>query len=492
MAQYSKIASVENYNTLEYNTISIFLPPEYVNKNINEIPNHIRAQAWINAIKSANTTEAANAIKDIFSEIWNFRQSKSGFTADSDIAKNIMNLAYASSGSSNYFNQLQPFLYGLDRYNSLRIPDNLEFSGPMFMSRPRLCMQTSNLRNHRGMAALDTDDPNSVAFMIRALLDTNLCANNNNYNESYKSSSLFDYRNPFLTPLCNAASAVNGLPDLLLETATTQGGFMAEAQQFAVGGDNLHRGAYEINITFKDVQYGPVTAILYYWIEYIRCVTRGHMLAYADDIDQQRLNYTVSIYMFNLDPSRKYITKWCKCTGCFPRALPFGAMMNREYNGARVKSSSEVSVPFVCNVVEYMDPSILMDFNSLVRRYYPDINKNKKNEYMEPDDYGRNSNHKHTPAPHLPILNFTSLPYITSDPIGMRLEWRLLWHAVQDNQIDLSVLEMLQENQVFTNGNKSIMEQINNYYYPGFSRGGKEFNYVEFADFIKKTIEGNK
>ena len=74
----------------------------------------------------------------------------------------------------------------------------------------------------------------------------------------------------------------------------------------------------------------------------------------------------------------------------------------------------------------------------------------------------------------------------------MRLEWRLLWHAVQDNQLDLSVLEMLQENQVFTNGNKSIMEQINNYYYPGFSRGGKEFNYVEFADFIKKTIEGNK
>ena len=124
--------------------------------------------------------------------------------------KDMIDYAYMTSGSGNYFNQLQPFLYSLDRYNSIRIPDNLEFNGPMFITRPRnYVYKVSNLRNHRGMVPLDTTDPNSVAFMIRALLDTNLASANPEaeamYKSSYVKSKIFDYRNPFMTPLCNAA-----------------------------------------------------------------------------------------------------------------------------------------------------------------------------------------------------------------------------------------------------------------------------------------------
>ena len=50
-------------------------------------------------------------------------------------------------------------------------------------------------------------------------------------------------------------------------------------------------------------------------------------------------------------------------------------MMNREANGSRVKAAAELSIPFVCNIVEYMDPWILVEFNKLVQRYCPDINK---------------------------------------------------------------------------------------------------------------------
>lgn len=386
----------------------------------------------------------------------------------------IINNIYASAGSSNYYNQLQPFLFGLDRYNSIRIADNLEFNGPLFITRPRLCLQSSNLRNHRAMAPLDTMEPNSIAFAIRALLDTNLCMNPR-YTESYTSSMLFDYRNPFMTPLCNAASSVTGLPDMTLETATTQGGLMTEAQQFAVGGDNLHRGSYDLQITFQDVQYGPIGAIFFYWLEYIRCVTRGYMLAYADDIDQQRINYTVSIYLFNLDPSRKYITRWCKCTGCFPKAFPIGAMMNREYNGARVRSAGELSIPFVCNIVEYMDTATFMDFNTLVTRYCPTINQNfYTGNQMEPNRYGVQGQGSHITLPHYPMLNFSSLPYVTSDPYGMRLEWRTVENRASNklnrDEINMGLLEMDYYNKSFSTSSNDSIRRLNNYYYPGFNK----------------------
>lgn len=319
--------TIEEINTLEYYTIRSELPSEYIGtETIENVPHNVRAAAWSRLLTRARAgnEEFRRSTIEKFYKIWNYRHSHQGFNMNDDVIRNMLNLAYMSSGSGNYYNTLQPFLYSLDKYNSIRIAENVEYNGPMFMTRPRLCLQTSNLRNHRVMSALDTASPNSMAFMIRALLDTNLHKHRierQTYIEAYTKSLIFNYRCPFMTPLCNAAASITGLPDLVIETATTAGGFMAEAQQFAIGGDNLHRASYELNITFKDTQHSPIFAILYYWLEYIRCVTRGYMLAYADDIDQQRINYTVSIYLFNLDPSRKYITKWCKCTGCFSKSL---------------------------------------------------------------------------------------------------------------------------------------------------------------------------
>ena len=507
MARLTDSINIEQYNVIELQTIRQYLPSEYALLNdVTEIPHLVRAQAWSKAINAAGADNPD--IKDLFSEIWNYRLSRSGMDINNQNVKDMIDYAYMTSGSGNYFNQLQPFLYSLDRYNSIRIPDNLEFNGPMFITRPRLCLQVSNLRNHRGMVPLDTTDPNSVAFMIRALLDTNLASANTEAEEMYKSSyvnsKIFDYRNPFMTPLCNAASSVTGLPDMLLETATTAGGFMQEAQQFAIGGDNLHRASYELNINFKDVQYGPIFAIFYYWLEYIRCVVRGYMLPYADDIDQQRINYTSSIYLFNLDPSRQYITKWCKCTGCFPRALPVGAMMNREANGSRVKAAAELSIPFVCNIVEYMDPWILVEFNKLVQRYCHDINKSVGGKYLRPNEYGvsytgtEGANmlktlHRRPPMPHLPSLNFSCLPYVTSDPNGVRLEWRLVnkeltigtKNTIDANKdIDYGCLEFLRQNTAFMDGSKAIMEPINKYFYPGFSEYSKDFDLDQLTQFI--------
>jgi len=479
----------KQYNQDEYNLIKDYLPPEYINIPLDDIPNNVRTTAWIKYMDVMDESGYSMTARKQLSEIINFRHNRSGFDINSPMARSMIDLAYRTSGSGGYYNWLQTFLYSLDKYGSIRLPPNVVFNGPMFITRPRLCLQTSNLRNHRVMAALDTMEPNSMAFMIRALLDTNLDKANPVYKEAYQNSSVFDYQNPFLTPLCNAVTSVSGLPDLLLETATTQGGFMAEAQQFVTGGDNLHRASYQLHLTFRDTQHGPIAAILYYWIEYIRCVVRGYMMAYADDIDQQRLNYTVSLYLFNLDPSRKYITHWCKCTGCFPTAFPMGAIMSRESNGAFVKAASELSIPFVCNVVEYMDPNILMDFNKLVTRYCKDINTNHYNQPMEPDVHGRVIGvHKHPPLPDIPALNFTGLPYVTSDPYGMRLEWRLMERHATATDLNIGLLEMLMENKVFSVNGDSFLKPVNEYYYPGFSGTSDKFKTDQFIKHLDDVI----
>ena len=142
--------------------------------------------------------------------------------------------------------------------------------------------------------------------------------------------------------MCNSLTSISGFPDIALQTQTTQGGYQQEAQTFAIGADDFNRATYNLSLNFKDIQHGPVSAIIYYWLEYIRCVTRGLMLAYADDIDEQRLNYTVSIYRFTLDPTRTYITDWCKCTGCFPTTLNTGSIVQVNDNEEFVRAAQQL------------------------------------------------------------------------------------------------------------------------------------------------------
>lgn len=95
--------------------------------------------------------------------------------------------------------------------------------------------------------------------------------------------------------------------------------------------------------------------------------------------------------------------------------------------------------------------------------------------------------------PHLPSLNFSCLPYITSDPNGVRLEWRLVnkeltmgtKNTIDDNKdIDYGCLEFLRQNTAFMDGSKAIMEPINKYFYPGFSEYSEDFNLDELTQFI--------
>ena len=378
------------------------------------------AKAWDKAAEFATTRAALND-----EEGRQFKQA-------------VIDIATLASGGGTFDNQFQNYMIGFDKYHASRLPAHLEMSGPTFITRPRLCLQSSNLRNNARMMPLDTANPNSLAFAIRYLLDTNLCNELGTHASTYRAATtncpLINPESPWFTPLCNAVTSISGFPDFNLQTDSTDGGYFGEAQTFAKGADDFNRGSYSLNVTFRELPGGVISAILYYWLEYIRCVTRGIMLAYPDDIDGQIMNYTVSIYQFNMDPSQQYIVRWCKCTGCFPSTLDFGSMFSKSEGAWYQEAVQKVSTTFLVNKVEYMNPNSLMDFNTLAMRYCPEINSRAVRDetgagetgYAQSDmATGRSGINLNRPSiPYSPFSNFCGLPYITSDPSGYKLVYR--------------------------------------------------------------------
>lgn len=358
----------------------------------------------------------------------------SGFMPDSTYFNEI-DAAYRSSGCGGFDNQIQTFCYGLDRFNKNTLPMNAEHSGLTFITRPRLNLTTPNLRQERMLLSLDTDHHDTIPFMIRCLLDTVLAGPYPDHTGTVTpelkarvlSSPLFNYYNPFMTPVCNALTSITGFPDPILETFSTEKGFHSEDQTFPIGYDYLN-GTYELQLQFKDIQGGVVMALFYYWLYYMACVVKGSVLAHKEDIDKRRMNFTVSIYRFILDPSRRRIIRWAKATGCFPKSVPYGAVFNINEGEQWITAASKFAVPFVANKIEYNDYVNLYEFNRLARRYYPGIDRAPTVRAIAP-------------------LNYFGIPFIESTQNGNFLVFKE----------DPNVGETLPDGRVFAgNGNMDL------------------------------------
>lgn len=289
-------------------------------------------------------------------------------------ARAVLNAAYESIGNGSYDTAFQMFFTEIDRFRHTVMPQNNEHSGMFFMTRPKLNLSNNVLRECRTLVPLMTVNPTSMAFAIRCLLDTKFSRMPNNPNDfaNINKALFFNRRNPFMVPLCNALIDFNGMPDPFVETYTTEPGFQSEDQTIVIGGDNLNR-TYDLSLTFRDLQYGPIATIIFTWLEWMRLATSGIITPYMEDINDRRLSYTVSIYRFTMDPTRRYITMPARAVGCFPKTIPLGSMSSINEGELFVDSIGRFTIPFTANKVIYRDYAIYEDFNRLVRKYNPDI-----------------------------------------------------------------------------------------------------------------------
>lgn len=317
------------------------------------------------------------------------------------------NAVHMSAGQGRLDNQLQNMFRNLNHFGPNDMSSNVERVGLTFITRPKLNLTSTSLRQNRVLTLLDTMDNYSVPFMIRCLLDTKLAREHEVFRQLVAESPLMDYRNPFLIPLSNALLGISGFPDIVLDTETSTAGFFSEDYTFVKGHDDLSK-TYDLTLEFKDVTGGPIMALLHTWILYMALVARGDVVAYPEDIDAIRLNYTVSIYRFVFDPTLSIITKWAKATGCFPSTLPIGAAFNFSEGQSYVDDAAKFSISFKANKIRYNDHIIFRQFNTLVKRYWPDVESSRV-----------------VAAPMTPGMNYVGIPYINSkDGVYNRLEFR--------------------------------------------------------------------
>ena len=323
--------------------------------------------------------------------------------SDKKFFDQIVELAYETSGAGGQHSQLAQFFGKFDRFKRSMVTPNAVFSGHTFFTRPRLCLQDWNIIADRKFGSLRTEDPTSIPYAIRCYLDPTWAALANS-----SICPLFDRCNPFLVPLTNALKSISGFNDPALVTETTDGGFFSEDQTSVIGGDRLAR-TYDLNCMFRDVQGSAILAIIDYWCQYMANLQDGSMQQYADAIDANRMDYTVSIYRFLMDRTDRYITRWCKCTGCYPVSPPSGVSFNLNEGEFMVNAATNLNVPFKANRIEYDDPVILREFNMLVRRY------------------ARNGNSPFTGTiqafAQSPTNNFSGIPYIRATANGYELLW---------------------------------------------------------------------
>ena len=285
----------------------------------------------------------------------------------SGIMSDVNDGIYRSAGKGSAFTQLQDFLIRMNRYTNIVLPSNRECVGLTFITRPKLNLSASNLILDRTLERLNTTEVNSVAFMTRFMLDTKLCKSPV-YADRLNSSSVIDPRNPFNTPLSNGLIGISGYPDDVIQVSTTEGGYFNEDQTFVQGGDSL-RKTYDLTLEFRDVQYAPIMTIFETWVRWMALATEGRVVAYNEDIDRLRIPYSVSIYRFVLDVSKRYIMRANKATGCFPKVGALGSVFNFSEGSEYVSGLNKISVPFTANHIRYNDYVTFISFNMLVRKY---------------------------------------------------------------------------------------------------------------------------
>lgn len=343
-----------------------------------------------------------------------------------EYAKFLLNQASLNMGNGPYENNMQSFLSRLDRHGTVITPVNSMNYGYTFITRPRLNLTGANLHQHPVLATLYASNPKSVITMIRALLDTRLSRGSplylgpgvdlkatqtdevKEFSDSCTYSPLIDVNNPFLVPCCNGLMGISGFPDLVMETERNEGDFH-NGNEIWIKGSDLLNASQELSLEFRDVQGSIIMSIFYYWCLYMALQAKGVVMAYPDDIYEQRLNYTVSIYRFVTDMTRENILWWAKATGCFPTSVPIGGLFNVDHDTPFVTSAMRFSVPFAANKIEVNDPGILSDFNTLVERYEPDI----ATAFFKPV------------TPNDTVQNFNALPFVVANSAqGVKLQWR--------------------------------------------------------------------
>jgi len=297
---------------------------------------------------------------------------------------------------------------------------NKDYYGLTFFTRPELNLTSDNIRANRRLIPLLTDNKNSIQRIIRCLLDKRLAKIN-------ITSPLMDEQQAFIPLLTNHLLSINGWPDVIAPTMTSQEGVYKEAFSM-VDGLTINYSTYDIQANFRNIPGDPITMLILVWLHYASSVYEGIMVPYPDKILQNEIDYQTRIYRLVLDSSKRYVKKIAAVGAAFPWSAPIGAAFNFEHDRPINNSNDQISIPFRCMGAIYQDDILIDEFNKTVALFNGSMTEDKftaisskPNKASEAFVYETHSSYKQIPVEALGIFNNRGYPRI--NPNTYELSW---------------------------------------------------------------------
>lgn len=256
-------------------------------------------------------------------------------------------------------------------------PKNRDSHGYTFFTRPDLNLTSANLAVDRIMTPLMDTSDYSMARAIRCMLDPT----NERVGGSPITSAIFDSKQPFLPILTNNLISMSGWPDITVDTYTSKEGVYKESYSMVDGTSQIFN-TFDITANFRNIQGDPITLLFTAWVHYASKVYEGVMVPYSRNIVENRIDYQTRIYRLVTDESGTVVTKIAACGAAFPMASPLGASFNYNTDGEFNFENDQVSIPFRCIGVNYMDPILVKEFNQYVAMMNLDMDDKNRNTTM--------------------------------------------------------------------------------------------------------------
>lgn len=283
-------------------------------------------------------------------------------------------------------------LYGIDYLGTgAPAPPNRDHYGLTFFTRPDLNLSYHNLGASRLMSLLQTSDKYSLAAAVRAYLDPrnvrDYCprsvARFRDAGDDSQAivSAIIDPEQAFIPILTNRLTQLSGWPDIAVDTYTSTEGTYKEAYSMVDGTSHLY-STYDITATFENTHGDPITFLMAIWAHYASMVYDGTMVPYPDAIINNRIDYNTRIYRLVLDSTKSFVTKIAACGAAFPMASPLGAAFNFTSDSEFNRDTDQISIPFKCIGINYLDPILITEFNASVEDYKRAMRPDQRNSKM--------------------------------------------------------------------------------------------------------------
>jgi hypothetical protein len=288
-----------------------------------------------------------------------------------EISSDLTNIA-RGLGTGDLRTAMQNAFWGINsRGTGTALPANSDHYGLTFLTRPRLNLSYHNVLSDRRLQPLLSEDKYSIKRAIRCMLDP--VGNKGAIPDAeHYTSPMINPLQCFMPILSDCLLSLSGLPDVVVETFTSEAGIMKEMYSLI---DDVHidYSAYDLTLTFKNVAGDPITQIFQTWLVYAASVYSGRMMPYPESAYFNEVDYDTRIYRLVLDPSRTIVQK-IFCTGyAFPTSSPLGASFNYNVETPTTEENSQISVQFKCGGALYNDPIIVHEFNDVVGLFNPNM-----------------------------------------------------------------------------------------------------------------------